>query len=63
MRWVYLKCPACEWDCVLPFAPPVGCPLCMEDTRRFVLLRQRDATPEDKPEGFDARIPWEGPDA
>lgn len=54
-NWVYLQCPDCQWDCVLPLAPPVGCPLCMEDSHRFVLLTRRPATDDDKPEGYDAR--------
>ena len=53
----FFKCPDCEWDCVLPFGPfaPFGCPLCMEDRGRFVRLQGREATPEDRPEGYDAR--------
>lgn len=59
--YLYAECPDCQWDCII--GPPmptglahvVGCPLCMEDNRRFVRLSVRSAVPEDSPEGFDAR--------
>jgi hypothetical protein len=57
-KFFYLECPVCEWDCVVASAATnmgLMCPVCAEDNGREIWLRGRDAEPEDRPEGHDAR--------
>ena len=63
--YTYWECPACEWSCVLNDAALSGsgqpcCRLCAEDNGRLVDMKGRPAQPDDKPEGFDDRIAYQG---
>lgn len=56
--YFYFYCPDCEWDFVgneYDAVEPHYCILCAGDSGHSVLMRMREAKPEDKPEGDDAR--------
>lgn len=57
-RYVYFECPDCGFSSVQrsDFAGSAACPLCAGDSGHDVRMRHRDATPDDRPEGFDARL-------
>lgn len=54
--FLYWQCPDCGWDTVLHDDKRVtNCPLCESDSGRHVILRWRQATSDDHPEGPDER--------
>lgn len=54
----YFQCPECEFDSVqlATFMGSTECPLCAGDSGHSVTMRRRPASPDDKPEGRDARL-------
>lgn len=62
VRFLYLECPVCQWNCVLPgglAGAPMFCTLCVTDSGHEVLMQGREALEADKVEGCDVRQePW-----
>jgi len=57
-QFYYGECPECQFSVITNAIPPKlasNCGLCAEDSGRDVWMRFREATDDDKAEGYDAR--------
>lgn len=57
MTYTFWECLVCEYTVVLrdPRSDPPDCAMCAEDNGRWVGMKGRPATADDKPEGIDQR--------
>lgn len=56
-KFIYFECRDCGFDSIqrYDFDGDDLCPLCLSDSGHIVHMKQRAATADDRPEGFDAR--------